>query len=207
MKLQAKTKEQMERVEELLGKTSIHVDKDSRTGLYIDDWVTFDEMAAVVDYLRQPSDKRTDLFELCWVEYNRKGSKKKSLEQWNKLKDTEKDLVLPHIKAYVSSRERQYQKDFERYLKDRTFNDVVLKGNVVYYDPSVSSSNEYHPQESFDLHYNDYYKCYMFTGMLFDYLADGYTDDNRPDGATIKLNNARGTMVWSASDKKWNKEG
>lgn len=95
-------------------------------------------MSAIVDYLRQPQDKRKDLFEECWVAYSRKGSKKKALDQWARLKDEEKDAVLPHIKAYVSSRERQFQKDFERYLRDRTFNDVVLKGNEVYYDPSVA---------------------------------------------------------------------
>ena len=207
MKLQAKTKEQQEHVLRLLerdGRVSvIQYDED---GIYLDDYISFEQMSAIVDYLRQPEDKRKDLFEVCWVAYRRKGKKKQALYQWERLKDSEKELVLPHIKAYVQAREVRYQQDFERYLRDKVFNDVVYKGNTIVYDPSIGVSNEYRPQESLDLRYNEYYKCYLFTGMFFNYLADGYTDENRPDGATIKLNNARGTMVWSASEKKWNKE-
>lgn len=79
--------------------------------------------------------EKDELFEQCWKAYNRKGSKKKSLEQWKKLKENETQLVLPHVRMYVASRELQYQKDFERYLRDRTFMEVIIRGNQTIYDP------------------------------------------------------------------------
>jgi len=48
--LQTKTEEQKRKVRELFGVTSIW-DGDN-DGIHIDDWVSYDEMAAVVDYLR-----------------------------------------------------------------------------------------------------------------------------------------------------------
>lgn len=41
----------------------------------------------------------------------------------------------------------------------------------------------------------------FYYGVIFD----GYTDDNRPDGATITLNNARGRIQWNAKSKEWRK--
>lgn len=49
--LQAKTKEQKTRIKEIFGHTSIW-EGDSDEGIYIDDWVSYDEMAEIVDYLR-----------------------------------------------------------------------------------------------------------------------------------------------------------
>jgi hypothetical protein len=89
--------------------------------------------------------KKDELFEKCWVAYNRKGSKKKSLEQWLKMKDEEKHVVLPHIQAYCSTRELRYQKDFERYLRDKIYTTIVFDGNIVVYDPNSNDNSEYHP--------------------------------------------------------------
>ena len=85
---------------------------------------------------------KKDLFEECWVAYRRKGIKKRAKEYWNKLSDEEMNMVMPHIKAYVSSRDVQYQKDFERYLRDRVFLEVVYSGNNIIYDPTKTSSEE-----------------------------------------------------------------
>lgn len=151
---------------------------------------------------------KKDLFEECWTAYRRKGIKKKAKEYWNKLKESEMDMVLPHIKAYVSSREVHFQKDFERYLRDRVFETVVYSGNNIVYDPTKQddSTEMYVPTCGGALMYNDYYKCYMYTGYWDGHIADGYTDDNRPDGATITLNNGRGTIVWSRETKEWRKK-
>ena len=90
--------------------------------------------------------EKDEKFEECWLAYNRKGSKAKSLEYWNKLSDEEKSLVLPHIKVYVSSRERVYQKDFERYLRDKIFRTIIVKGNDTIYDPEqFTDTKEYRP--------------------------------------------------------------
>lgn len=45
------TKEQKDRIEEILGDTSIWMD-DYGDGIHIDDWVPYDKLAELVDYLR-----------------------------------------------------------------------------------------------------------------------------------------------------------
>jgi TFIIF-interacting CTD phosphatase-like protein len=74
-------------------------------------------------------------FEECWKLYRRKGSKKKSLEQWLKLTPEEQEQVLNHIPAYVESvSDVKYQKDFCRYLRDKCFLNVVYKGGKTIFD-------------------------------------------------------------------------
>lgn len=155
------------------------------------------------------SDKNKELFEQCWVAYHRKGSKKKAYDQWAKLKSDERSRVMAHIKAYTSTRELNYQKDFERYLRDKTFNDVVMKGNSVIYDPAKQQDGDfYSPALEGFIQWSEEYRCHIYLGMYFDGMdiADGYTDDTRPDGAIMMLNNARGKLKWSKSNKKWERE-
>ena len=210
MKLGYKTDEQKAHIEELFGHTSIWF-SDEGDGINIDDWVSFDTLAEVVDYLRQPSDTKKELFEECWIAYRRKGSKKKASEYWKKLSDTEKENVLVHIKAYTATRELQYQKDFERYLRDKIFMTIVFNGNKVVYDPTKIGKGEtvnevYMPTCDGSLSWNDYYKCFMYVGFWDGrHIADGYNDDNRPNGATITLNNGRGTITWNSDTKQWEK--
>lgn len=160
--------------------------------------------------MAKPSDdKGKELFEQCWVAYHRKGSKKKAFDQWCKLKEDERSRVMAHVKAYTSTRELNYQKDFERYLRDKTFNDVVMKGNSVIYDPAKQQDGDfYSPALEGFIQWSDEYRCHIYLGMYFDGMdiADGYTDDTRPDGAIMMLNNARGKLKWSKSNKKWERE-
>lgn len=210
MALQVNTEKQGRYIESLdfVG----YVLDDGKGVRFNDDVVTFDEMAEIVDYLRT-SDTMTELFEECWMAYKRKGSKKKSLDYWKKLTDTEKQNVLPHVKAYVSTRDLQYQKDFERYLRDKTFQTVVFSGNNVVYDPTKlgkgeSASNVYMPSGNFSITWDDQLKAYLYIGFYSDgqAIADGYTDATRPDGARIVLNNGRGELVWSSITRTWIKQ-
>lgn len=152
-----------------------------------------------------------ELFEKCWIAYKRKGSKKKSFEYWKKLTDVEKQNVMPHIKAYVSTRELQFQKDFERYLRDKIFMTVVFGNNKVVYDPSKLGrgevqSNVYMPTCDGALSWNDYYSSFIFVGYWDGvHIPDGYTDETRPNGATIMLNNGRGNITWNKNTKQWEK--
>jgi hypothetical protein len=57
--LQAKTKEQKERISEILTRTSICDGGDD--GIHIDDWVSYDELAALVDYLRSINNPKKSL--------------------------------------------------------------------------------------------------------------------------------------------------
>ena len=151
-----------------------------------------------------------ELFETCWVAYRRKGKKGKAKPYWDKLTQSEKDSVLQHIKIYTSTRELQYQQDFERYLRDKTFLSVVVSKNNIVYDPTKlgkgeSASDVYMPSGNFSITWDDTLKAYLYIGYYSDGrgIADGYTDDKRPDGATIVLNNGRGTIVWSSITRQW----
>ena len=114
--------------------------------------------------------------------------------------------MLQHIKAYVTSRDVNYQQDFERYLRDKTFESIVFRGNDIAYDPTLGTDVDYHPFGNNNIMWNDLYKCWLSIDDFDGSVIDGYNDENRPDGAEIVLHNARGTITWSKKDKKWNVE-
>ena len=154
-----------------------------------------------------------ELFEQCWIAYRRKGKKGKAKPYWDKLTKSEKDSVLQHIKIYTKTRELQYQQDFERYLRDKTFLSVVVSKNNIVYDPTKlgkgeSASNVYMPSGNFSITWDDKLKAYLYIGFYSDgqAIADGYTDATRPDGARIVLNNGRGELVWSSITRTWIKQ-
>ena len=176
-----------------------------------------------IDNISLPNTKDTDnkeknkeeetnkeLFEQCWIAYRRKGKKGKAKTYWDKLPANEKDSVLQHIKIYTKTRELQYQQDFERYLRDKTFLSVVVSKNNVVYDPTKlgkgeSVSQVYMPSGNFSITWDDQLKAYLYIGFYSDgqAIADGYTDATRPDGARIVLNNGRGELVWSSITRTW----
>lgn len=210
--LQATTKEQRDYIKSLAikescdGKVSVWEDEISyEVDSCFDVSISFETMEKIVDYLRT-SDKKDELFEECWKAYRRKGSKKKAREYWRKLKDNEKNSVLSHIKAYVASRELQFQKDFERYLRDKIFTTVVYQGSKMVYDPTQYDNTAYTPQGRsiwFDENTQSYWTDDNFYQGV---ISDGYTDDNRPDGATLTMSNARGRIQWDANTKRWEKK-
>lgn len=144
------------------------------------------------------------LFEECWKLYNRKGSKANSKTYWNKLTMEEMKLAKSHIQAYVQSvSDKKYQKDFQRYLRDKIFKDVVYKGNMIIFDPERENAtdNEYRPQlDGFNLHWNEQAKCYISMYDI-DMLFDGYNADNRPSSAMVMKNGIR--YKWNTETKKW----
>ena len=161
---------------------------------------------------KEYKEKSNKLFEECWIAYRRKGKKGKAKQYWDKLSQIEKENVLAHIKPYVSSRELQYQQDFERYLRDKTFLSVVISKNNIVYDPTKlgkgeSTSNVYVPSGNFAITWDDNLKAYLYIGFYSDgmMMPDGYDNDNRPDGAKLVLNNGRGTITWNKTTKTWNR--
>ena len=196
--------EQQKHIKKMLGEDSdLMYALDN--GIRVDSYISYDNIAKIVDYLRM-SDKKDYLFEECWIAYKRKGIKKKSFEYWKKLSTKDKESVLPHIMAYTSSREIQFQKDFERYLRDKIFTTVVYQGNKMVYDPTQYDNTTYTPQGR-SIWYDENTKTYWSDDNLYyGVISDGYTDDNRPDGAEITLNNARGTYKWNSKNKKWEKK-
>ena len=206
MTLKALTEEQVQRILDLYHGNLIN--DDIENGLEIDGFISYDEMAAIVDALRQPSSTDKELFEQCWIDYTRKGSKKLAYDRWKKLSEKDRQKIVTHIPFYVKSNDRQYLKDFERYISNRTFESVVTEKNsgMIIYDPErESGALGYTPTIGGSLMWNNAEKCYYYIGMFYDHIADGYTDDNRPDGARIKLNNGRGEITWNATNKQWEK--
>lgn len=143
-----------------------------------------------------------DDFESDWNSYGRKGSKKDSYSAWKVLSKDERLKMRCHIPYYQQSNDRQYLKDFERYIKHRTFDSPVYKGSVLLYDPMKNEKpDEYHPQtDDIFQTWNEDRKCLMFNGDL-NHLYDGYTDDNRPDGAMVAW--GMYSWKWSKQLKKW----
>lgn len=155
---------------------------------------------------KELKEKSDALFEECWIAYRRKGRKGKAKPYWDKLTDKEKKQVLPHIRAYVQSKELQYQQDFERYLRDKTFLSVVFKGNIVVFDPTIGTTQEYHPATDGNIRWLPDSNCYKLIGMYWGEIWDGYTDENRPNGAQIMLSNGQGMITWNSENKKWEHE-
>lgn len=93
---------------------------------------------------KAPKNEKDDSFEEVWVAYRRKGSKKKSLDQWNKLSQKDKENVKRHIPIYVESvSEVKFQRDFERYLRDKVFNNVLYdRFGLVLFDPDVEATTQ-----------------------------------------------------------------
>lgn len=148
--------------------------------------------------------KYDEYFEQCWKEYGRKGNKAEAYKVWLKLSEEDRLKVLPHIKAYIQSRsDKSYQKDFERYLNKRVFDNVVYKGNMIIFDPERENAtdNEYIPQlDGFNLHWSEQAKCYISMYDI-DMLVDGYTVDNRPSSAMVMKNGVK--YKWNTQTKKW----
>lgn len=216
--LKATNKEQVSHIADILGVEfeECSIGKMPIKEIQVDKPISFDNMEKIVEYLKSQRCKRTKEeiealkkhFEECWKAYRRKGSKGKALEYFLKLSDENIKKVMPHIKVYAQTRELRFQRDFERYLRDKNFLDVINDGNNIVYDPSKEDNEEaYVPTCEGMLSWNDYYKSYVFTGMFLSQLVDGYTRDNRPNGARIMLHNGRGFITWNSNKKHWYKDG
>ena len=72
---------------------------------------------------------------------------------------------------------------------------------------TVSSQSEVYLPQGRNIWFDEGTQSYWSMDNFYDgHIYDGYDDDNRPNGATITLNNGRGRIQWDAKSKKWNKE-
>ena len=146
-----------------------------------------------------------DEFESDWNLYGRKGSKKNGYHRWKDLTEDEKTKMRKHIPYYLQSNDRQYLKDFEGYINQRLFESPVYKGSELLFDPvQLESPSVYSPLTDGILQWwDDKEKCLHFNGYI-DMLDDGYTADNRPDGAKVKWQMY--SWIWNAKTKEWIKQ-
>ncbi len=141
------------------------------------------------------------LFKTCWEAYKKKGNIDMAKKVWDKIAEDEKNHILPHIRAYTDTREIKFQKNFEKYLKEKVFNSLIYEKDEILYDPTNEYSNCYFPYQH-KLDWNNYYKCYMYWGDMA-YFDDGYMNENRPNGATIEYHKDHKLLSWSKEEKKW----
>ena len=168
----------------------------------------------------------------CWNEYNgkklgrvtkitdkRKKAIKKALDD-NGI--TQEQLMLffktlPLADKWLYNPNKQHanwKPDFDWWLSNPNgWLTKGLEGKVHLENPQAYSSimlgkdAPYTPECGGALSWNDYYNEYIYVGFWDGvHIADGYTDDTRPDGASITLNNGRGTIVWDSVYKMWNKK-
>lgn len=167
----------------------------------------------------------------CWNEYNgqrlgrvtklterRKHAIKKVIDD-NEI--TQEQLMqlfkaLPLADSWLYNPNKQHKNwkpDFDWWMANTNgWLTKALEGKVHKENPQAYASiiqgddAPYSPLTDGEIQWNDYYKSYIYVGMDLRWIPDGYTDDNRPDGATIMLNNGRGTIVWDKSTKSWNKK-
>jgi hypothetical protein len=144
-------------------------------------------------------------YENDFILYGRKGSKKNGYHRWKDLTEDEKTKMRKHIPYYLQSNDRQYLKDFEGYINQRLFESPVYKGSELLFDPvQLESPSVYSPLTDGILQWwDDKEKCLHFNGYI-DMLDDGYTADNRPDGAKVKWQMY--SWIWNASKKEWIKQ-
>lgn len=142
-------------------------------------------------------------FDEAWAAYGRKGSRKKAMEEWRRLSAEDRASVMPHIRAYVLSTEPRYMKNFERYLSDRAFTGVVSTDQGVTYDPERAG---YQPLPSTAVWIDGRGWVYQ---MEYDGIStpifDGYTDADRPDGATLGFRSFSYHIRWNSRQKHWDR--
>lgn len=65
-------------------------------------------------------------FEDFWKLYDKKVNVNKCKQLWERLTDKEREAAMKYIPGYKASREKIYQKDPERFLKYKVWNDEIV---------------------------------------------------------------------------------
>ena len=83
---------------------------------------------------------------------------------------------------------------------------VHLENSQAFSIIMLGKDAPYTPECGGALSWNDYYNTYIYVGMFYGHVSDGYTDENRPNGAKIMLGNGGGFIVWNSETKTWDKK-
>ena len=95
---------------------------------------------------------------------------------------------------------RLLEGEFAYTQSERELAEKIKRGGFEQVDCYKS---EYHPYGNLSLMFSEIHQCYIYTGYSFSEIIDGYTDEDRPDGAYILLNSSRGSLTWSKAERKW----
>lgn len=146
--------------------------------------------------------------------YKKMGGKVRSVNtEFNDFTKRHKDWqkVLPYLELAVqretkARNQAKAQKKFfpepkmlQTYLgKQRAWELYVTIGEEI-------KTDEYTPICDGALSWSDYFNCYVYVGMYYGHVSDGYTDKNRPNGAKVMLGNGGGFIMWNSKNKMWYK--
>lgn len=170
---------------------------------------------AIVDCWNEINGKR--LGKVTKVTERRKKAIKKALEdngiEQETLMNFFKSLPLADKWLYNPNKQHaNWKPDFDWWLTNTNgWLTKGLEGKVHLENPQAFSlamngkDAPYTPIIGGALQWNEPNQCYIHIGMYYGYISDGYTDDNRPNGAKVMLGNGQGTVVWDSETKKWNK--
>lgn len=172
----------------------------------------------------------------CWNEYNgaKLGKvmklterRKKSIRRVMDDNDiTQEQLMtffkaLPYADSWLYNPNKQHQNwkpDFDWWMANTNgWLTKALEGKVhnenpraferIMKDGSFTSLSVMYLPQGRNVWFNDETKSYWSMDNFYDgKIYDGYSDDDRPDGAGITLNNARGTIVWNKQKRQWIKQ-
>lgn len=80
-------------------------------------------------------------FDQFWNLYDKKVGKDKSISEWRKLSESERQAAMGYIPKYTLSKEKKYRKDPERFLKYKVWNDEIItdKSNGTYTNQRAST--------------------------------------------------------------------
>lgn len=89
---------------------------------------------------------KEDAFDLFWERYGKKGTKKKSIDKWMKLKQPEIDKAFEVVDAYVKSTpDKQYRKGLESWIHNECWNDEITEPTNLKKTFSTTSFDNYSP--------------------------------------------------------------
>lgn len=150
-------------------------------------------------------------FDAFRKKYKKYGGKARGLKtEFDELKKKHKDWkdIVPMLEYAIDEENKAREaanlrheffpqmKNLKTYINQRAWENYTEGWES--YNP-----DEYHPHGYYvrDMDDKGYY---LYIGPYPDmYMEDGYDKDSRPDGASLVLNNMRGTLTWNSADKKW----
>ena len=171
----------------------------------------------------------------CWNEYNgkrlgkvtklttkRRGAIKRLMEEHSLTLEQLMRLLstIPYADNWLynpTKEHKDWKPDFDWWMTNtKGWFTKLIEGKVHTQNQSIfqriingeNSQIQYTPMTGIELRWSEQFNCYLYTGQSWNpnpTICDGYKDEDRPDGATIMLNNARGTVKWNKQLKKWDK--
>ena len=165
--------------------------------------------------------KPTNLSEVEAINQDRINSIQARLNSGYTVDDIKKAILLCNsLPDFYLGKEKgkPWKANFDWLIKNRNGNFVLILEGALHttdeqkreYEHIINAKSldeikyTYRPEvDGFNMHWNEPNQCYITYGDIKD-LKDGYTKDNRPNGAKVIQNGC--IFVWSSERKEWVKQ-